>query len=214
MKQWHIGRLLAYGFEQTPMGYRYQTALLAGDFHLLIAIDGESGELTSELLDAETQSAYTLHLASDATGAYIGQVKSEYEQVLTSIQQQCSQQQVFKSQQAQALIEVANRRYHTALEFLWAKSPPTAVLRRPETGKWYAVMTRLAANKLGLEHEELVEIVILHQTKECVSELLTQVGYYPAYHMNKQRWYAVILDETISTTQLVERLNQSFELAR
>ena len=56
---------------------------------------------------------------------------------------------VFESAQALAVIEYARRKRGDEAEYLWAKAPKNAILRRQDSGKWYAAILTVERRKLG-----------------------------------------------------------------
>ena len=44
-------------------------------------------------------------------------------------------------------------------EFLWKKSPENGVFRHAENNKWFAVIMRVEASKLGLNEEARLDIL-------------------------------------------------------
>ena len=56
------------------------------------------------------------------------------------------------------IFEYVQKQYGTVPEYLWSKSPDSVVLRH-KNGKWYAVFMTVEKSKLGLEGNELVDIM-------------------------------------------------------
>lgn len=48
------------------------------------------------------------------------------------------------------LIGFIKRKYGANLEFLWERAPENGVFRHAEYNKWFAVIMRVDASKLGL----------------------------------------------------------------
>ena len=57
------------------------------------------------------------------------------------------------------LLRFAALTYGTEPEYLWESTPDAAVLRHSENRKWYAIIMRIPADRLGLESSERVDIV-------------------------------------------------------
>ena len=83
------------------------------------------------------------------------------------------------------------------------------MLRRKDTNKWYALVARLTADKVGGKRDDLVEVVNLRRT-----EGMDGSRFLPAYHMNKKTWTTVVLDGTIDANKLLRFLTVSRENAR
>lgn len=104
----------------------------------------------------ESGEEYALHRVVVAQGAFIGRVCTEYEATLAEIAAACFEDAVFVSPLAKALLEYAERQYASHLEFLWPNLPDAAILRRRESGKWFAVFMVIFRRKRGLPSDALV----------------------------------------------------------
>lgn len=72
---------------------------------------------------------------------------------------------------------------------------------------------KISKSKLGDFSDEPVEALNLHATPATVANLVDNQTYFPGWHMNKQHWYTVILDEQIPDEKLYQLLADSYELA-
>ncbi|MDD6154922.1 MAG: MmcQ/YjbR family DNA-binding protein [Eubacteriales bacterium] len=191
--------------------WEYQTDVMSGEFHLLVHID-EQGKIDTDLIEAETGDEYELY-KTNASGAYVGEVREAISKALADIAEKCFDTAVYKTDQASLLIERAGKEYGSKLEFLWPKLPDYSVLRRNDNDKWYAVIMIVAGHKLGLETDDKVEIIDFRIEKDEKAELLALSGYYPGWHMNKESWFTVVLDGTLPDSELIKRMGESYELA-
>ncbi|MBQ9126741.1 MAG: hypothetical protein IJY15_03160, partial [Thermoguttaceae bacterium] len=105
---------------------------------------------------------------------------------------------VFESAQALAVIEYARRKRGDEAEYLWAKAPKNAILRRQDSGKWYAAILTVERRKLGgvpkkkrlddgpdaFDGSETVEVFNLKEDPEEIRYLVDGRLFFPAYHMN------------------------------
>ena len=67
---------------------------------------------------------------------------------------------------------------------------------RHESGKWFAIAMRIPRRKLGGDTEDTVDVVNFKCAPEVIETIVgTEMGIYPAYHMNKTHWLTVALDE-------------------
>lgn len=204
-------KLLEYGFEQTAGKYQYRTNIMNGEFALLITIDSDDNADTV-LTEKETGEEYVLY-KTNAAGTYVGEVRTAITDILEDISQKCYQPSVFRAAQTLRMIDYVSDAYGDELEFLWTKFPDNAVWRRKDTMKWYGAILTVQRNKLGLDSNELVEIIDLRIAPERMAELLQRENYYPGWHMNKKNWYTVILDESVRDEELSKRIQDSYELA-
>lgn len=120
----------------------------------------------------------------------------------------------YKSAQTLRLLDYAKNNYATEPEFLWAKTPDCAVLRNSNSRKWYGIIMVIPANKIGIDSDNLIEIVNVRFSKGEALDFAGNVpGIYPAWHMNKKNWITIVLDGTLSDEQLFGLVNQSFGLS-
>ena len=131
---------------------------------------------------------------------------------------------VFESAQALAVIEYARQKRGDEAEYLWAKAPKNAILRRQDSGKWYAAILTVERRKLGgvpkktrlddgpdaFDGAEIVEVLNLKEDPEEVRYLVDGRLFFPAYHMHKGRWYTLVLDGSLSNEEIFERLDASW----
>ena len=107
----------------------------------------------------------------------------------------------------------ARRKYGDEPEYLW-EDHDGAVLRRKDTGKWYAVVLTVERYKLGLEGKEKVEIVDVRADPVALPDLVDGVKVFRGWHMNKKHWITLLLDGTLPIETLEEFLAESYLLAK
>ena len=95
------------------------------------------------------------------------------------------------------IFEYVQKQYGTVPEYLWSKLPDSAILRH-KNGKWYAVIMTVEKSKLGLEGNDLVDIMDVKCDPEMTSMIIQTYGFLPGYHMNKQHWITILLDGSVS----------------
>ena len=105
---------------------------------------------------------------------------------------------------------LVQEKYGNQLEYLWEKSPDTAVFRHEDNQKWYAILMRIPWDRLDKGREGLVEAVNLKYDQ--VTDLLSQNGIYPAFHMNKRYWISLPLDDTLTDEKVLELFERSWFL--
>ena len=78
------------------------------------------------------------------------------------------------------IFEYVQKQYGTMPEYLWSKLPDSAVLRH-KNGKWYAVIMTVEKSKLGLEGNDLVDIMDVKCDPEMTSMIIQTYGFLPGY---------------------------------
>ena len=101
--------------------------------------------------------------------------------------------------------------YGTDPEYLWSKDPDSAVLRH-KNRKWYAVIMTVEKNKLGLEGNEKINILDVKCDPDLVGMIIQTYGFLPGYHMNKQHWITILLDDSVSEAKTLDFLDMSYDL--
>ena len=86
--------------------------------------------------------------------------------------------------------------YGVRAERLFEKNPGFQVYRHNDTKKWFAMIMDLPESRLGLDGQKITDVVISEAT---LSYRVAEAGraFYPAYHMNKENWITVALDERV-----------------
>ena len=210
-KKVNLSKLEPFGFVLTETGYVFNQNLKDCELKLIIWIS-MSGELSAKVLDAYSEEPYTLHLTEGAAGSFVGNVKSQYEEILLSLAEQCYEPDVFHMSQALEVIEHVHNTYGDELEFLWKKSK-SAGWRRKDNNKWYGVMLSITKRQLGLDGDDLIEIIDLRIQPEELESLADHQYYFPGYHMNKKHWLTIILDDSIDLDEIKQRIAVSYQLA-
>lgn len=209
----NIQKLLSFGFEQTGNKLVYVCNLLDEQFQLTVTVSQNEKVYTS-VTDNISGEEYVLHRVPSAEGSFVGQVKTEYEAVLEEIASKCFEPDVFKSEQAKAVIAYIRETYGDELEFLWQKFPDNAVVRRKDNKKWYAAILTVSRRKLGFDSDEKVEILDLRMKPEDIEITVDGIKYLPGYHMNKKHWITICLDGTVNTYDIYIKIENSYKLAK
>jgi predicted DNA-binding protein (MmcQ/YjbR family) len=111
-----------------------------------------------------------------------------------------------------AVVEHVKNKYQIAPDYPWNKYPGYAVLRHHGTEKWFALLMNVPRNRLGLEGADGVDVVNVKCRPEIVGSLRLKPGYLPAYHMNKEHWLTVLLDNTVPEGEILELIDDSYHL--
>ncbi len=205
-------KLTAYGFTVVGEEYRYGCDILGGTFRLMITLD-RLGHADTSLTEPDTGEEYVLYKTT-AQGHFVGQVREAIDAVLRDVADACFDASPFRKPQTLTLLAHVREVYGDAPEFLWERTPGNGILRRRDSGKWYAALLTIPQSKLGLSDNRVVEIVNLHGTPDQVAELLQKPHFYPGWHMNKKSWFSVILDGSVTTDELFALLVESYRLAK
>ena len=114
------------------------------------------------------------------------------------------------SSQRERITKYIQDTYGTEAEYLWADSPGNAIFRHSASKKWYAVMMRVLPEKLGLMGEEALDVMDIKCSTIMIGSLLSTKGVLPAYHMNKNHWISIVLDDSVPDDQIIPLLELSY----
>ena len=206
--QFNQEKAQAFGFVENGGVWTYSCRILQGDFVMTVSITADN--VSFQVFDQETGDLYPQVHMGTMRGVFVGNVREACLGILYQIRKSCFAVQDFICPQTKRIMAQVQEKYGNQLEYLWEKSPDTAVLRHEESQKWYAVLMKISWDKLDKGKEGLVEAVNLKH--DCVTALLTQRGIYPAFHMNKRYWISVALDDTLSDEEVLELIETSWKL--
>lgn len=205
-------KLIVYGFEKSGESFIYRTFICENSMRLTVAVDN-SGKITTEVWDTETEEPYTLFLVDGAAGEFVGRVREEYTRVLEDIAERCFETQIFKCGFTSEIIEYARKKFGDEAEYLWERFPDNAVLRRSDTKKWYAVILTVPYRKFGIEREGTVEVIDMRMEPDELERTVDDKTCFRGWHMNKKHWVTMLLDGSAPLDEIIRRLNESYNLA-
>ena len=206
--QFNSKKAKEYGFIENQGVWTYSLTILKGDFLMKITV--EDSDLTFQVFDQETGELYPQVHMESMRGTFVGSVREACLEELFDIRKACFEVQKFLCPQTKRIMALVQEKYGNQLEYLWEKSPDTAVLRHEENQKWYAILMRIPWDRLDKGRDGLVEAVNLKHDQ--VADLLSQNGIYPAFHMNKRYWISLPLDDTLTDEKVLELFERSWFL--
>ena len=197
-----------YGFVENGEVWNYSCQILQGDFSMTVSITPDN--ISFQVFDQETGDLYPQVHMESMRGSFVASIREACLEILYQIRKACFDVQDFIFPQTKRIMAQVQKKYGNQLEYLWEKSPDTAVLRHEGNQKWYAVLMRIPWDKLEKGREGLVEAVNLKHDQ--VADLLSQKGIYPAFHMNKRYWISLALDDSLSDDEVLDLLETSWNL--
>ncbi|GAB6930547.1 MmcQ/YjbR family DNA-binding protein [Paenibacillus sp. JCM 10914] len=211
-KKPNYNRLEKYGFHKKNDIYTYTTLIAEQQFQLTVLIT-DDGIVDTKVIDSQSGDEYVLHRTDVAIGSFIGKVREAHDDVLNKIAESCYETDVFKSDYAHRVISYVEKTYGDELEFLWQRFPNNAIWRRKDTNKWYAALLVLAKRKLGMDSDDIIDIINLRILPEDIETIVDKQGYFPGFHMNKKHWCTICLDGSVPIEEVWQRIDESYRLA-
>lgn len=208
----NFDKLKKYGFKKVDDKFVFQTLIMDGQFTLFVTVNNLS-KVSTKVIDNSSNEEYVLHLVG-GVGEFVGNVRIEIEKILVDIKNNCFEKEIYKSKQTKEIIEYVRKVYGDELEFLWEKFPTDAIWRRKDNKKWYGLIMTLSKRKLGLNSDDVVEIMDVRGEPEKIATLVDDKNFFKGYHMNKNHWLTFCLDGSVSTSQIYALIDESYALAK
>ena len=200
-------KLIQYGFKKDNEIYKYSVNFMNDKFRADITIN-INGQVTGKVWDIKVDDEYTNFRIENNTGEFAGKVKEEYQNVLNDIKDKCFINEDFIYNQTNRIAKYIKDKYNVSPEFPWDSSPGCGVFRCPNN-KWFGLIMNIDESKLNT-HSGEVEIINIKANN--ITELIKKEGYYRAYHMNKEKWLTILLNDTVKDDEIFALIDESYNL--
>lgn len=110
------------------------------------------------------------------------------------------------------LFEWAKETYGTEPDYPW--NDWNCVLRHKHNNKWYALIMEIEETKLGINSDKIVDVLNVKCDPLLIGSLRMKEGFYPAYHMNKDKWISILMDGTVPANEIIELIELSYSLTK
>ena len=109
------------------------------------------------------------------------------------------------------VFQYVRKQYNSEIEYLWLRDPNSAVFRHRDNQKWYGIVMKIPRSKLGLNTDELVDVLNVKLDSPLLADLLTrEAGFFPGYHMNHSNWVSILLDGSVPLDEVCPWIDRSF----
>lgn len=207
-------RMEAYGFEDKGPGAVLSRGFMDGDFTAELVVH-KNGTVRGRVIDNMNEEEYYQLRMPNYTGAFVGAVREEYEKLLRDIAKKCCNEVAFAADQSNRIAAAIMERYSVKPDFPWDDSrySSAGVFRHSNNNKWFGLIMGIDRRLLdkGAE-EEQVDVLNLKADESRIGVLHKLRGVYPAYHMNHSKWISVILDDSLSDSDVMDLVDTSFRL--
>ncbi len=109
------------------------------------------------------------------------------------------------------ILRYAMDKYGTRPEYLWARWPNYAILRRADNKKWYGAILDVPRERLGLAGTDVVDVLNVKCDPGLYAFINGENGILRGYHMGGT-WVSVLLDGTVAHEQIFALLDASYKL--
>jgi len=200
-------KLIPYGFKKDSDKFTLSKSILDNSFRTDIVIQ-ENGSISGKIYDLSFDEEYTNFRVSSQMGKFVSKIREEFESILIDIRDNCSIKHYFIKDQSNRIANSIIKTYKDTPEFLWTKFPGYGIFRNPTNDKWYALIMNIDKSKIDDDTGE-IEVINLKLDEEKIRKLLKRKGFYKAYHMNKENWITIILDETLKDEEIMNLVEES-----
>ena len=200
-------KLLAYGFTEADGNLVVKKEIADSQFYAEIKLSEKT--LTADVFETATDEKYVLFNVASAHGAFVGQIRSEVQNVIEEIRDKCFISRDIKEK----YVDFLHSYFNAPGDNPWAEEPfNSSTVYRCPNNKWFALIMQIKFKNLGFESDEPVWIVNLKAEK--VESITDKKSIFPAYHMNKKYWITVLLTAVTDFEKLCELTKKSFALVQ
>jgi len=204
----NLDKLTTYGFKKKKDKYEYSCNFCNDDFKAYFSVSMH-GDVTGKVYDLEMDDEYTLFRIDANHGEYVTKVREEYKKLLMDIKDKCFDKELFIGNQSNRITKYICDKYKVKPEFLWEKYEGAGVFRNKKNNKWFGIIMNVDKSKITRGSGE---IEVLDLKSANVSSEIKIKGIYEAYHMNKKNWISIILDDTLSDSEIIKYIDNSYIL--
>ncbi len=204
-------KLQTLGFEKRDRAFVFSKKIIDGEFCLSVQIENDL--ITSCVTEVSNGERYVLYDVKGHEGAFVGLMRKEYFEIVNQVKENCCTKNGFKTKSANNVIDYVWQTYRDKPEFLWEKTPDSAIIRNKLNAKWYVVFLCVDNSKLGIKEKGKSEIVNLHLQPELIKNLLDNANFFPAFHMNKKHWITVRLNDNLNDAEIFNLIDISYNLS-
>ncbi|MBQ1483062.1 MAG: MmcQ/YjbR family DNA-binding protein [Erysipelotrichaceae bacterium] len=205
-----LKKLKAFGFVLNEDVWSYRKDLF--DVMELRVSVHKDGNVDAYAWDKDLDERYD-NVESNQYGAYVSQVRNAYIEELERIRDACFVREQFSCPQTKRILEHLRKQYGTKPQYIWKRYPDHAVLTDKSGGKWFGILMAVNGKKLGLEDREY-EVLDLRSDVSMIRGLKDEKGFHEAYHMDKEKWIAVLLDDSVDDLVIQSLIEYSFDQAK
>ena len=200
-------KLLAYGFTEADGNLVVKKEIADSQFYAEIKLSEKT--LTADVFETATDEKYVLFNVASAQGAFVGQIRSEVQNVIEEIRDKCFISRDIKEK----YVDFLHSYFNAPGDNPWAEEPyNSSTVYRCPNNKWFALIMQIKFKNLGFESDDPVWAVNLKAEK--VESITDKKSIFPAYHMNKKYWITVLLTAVTDFEKLCELTKKSFALVQ
>ena len=197
-------RLINFGFQFEENILFFRKNILNDTFRIEIKLINKYFEV--EVYDLDFNEVYSLFSVDSANGEIVTAIREEVKDVLEKIL--CLESVIYED-----VLHYVKDQYNSTIVKPFKTNPDIKALVTPK-GKWYALFLDVEYNKLQKDSlvDSKVKIVNLKHLSSEISTVIDNRNIFPSYHMNKNHWISVVLDNNIDIEYVKELIELSYNL--
>lgn len=197
-------RLIDFGFQFEENILVFQKNILNDAFRMEIRLVSTDFEI--EIYDLDFNEVYSLFSVDSASGEIVTAIREEVKDVLEKIL--CLESVIYED-----VLRYVKERYNSTTVKPFKTNPDIKALVTTKN-KWYALFLDVEYSKLQKDSlvDSKVKIINLKHLSSEVSTVINNRNVFPAYHMNKNHWISVVLDNNIDIEYVKELIELSYNL--
>ncbi len=200
-------RLSEFGFIKTDNYYKYEKNVM-NDFILIVKV--YENEIIFDAYDTFTNDKYLMFYTNNSS-SIVGLLREECNKIISYIKEY-NEEDIFKEKQSKMISDYIFEKYNDKLEFLFKNLPECAIARNKKNNKWYLTISRNKKSVLGVNSDEIIEIINLKIETDRIESIVDNERYFKGYHMNKKHWITIILDGSVPIEEIYKLIDNSYRL--
>ena len=196
--------LINFGFQFEDNILVFKRNILKGAFRMEIRLVSTDFEI--EIYDLDFNEVYSLFSVDSASGEIVTAIREEVKDVLEKIL--CLESVIYEN-----VLRYVKERYNSTTVKPFKTNPDIKALVTIKN-KWYALFLDVEYSKLQKDSlvDSKVKIINLKHLSSEISTVINNRNVFPAYHMNKNHWISVVLDNNIDIEYVKELIELSYNL--
>lgn len=196
--------LINFGFQFEDNILVFKRNILNDVFRMEIKLISTDFEI--EVYDLDFNEVYSLFSVDSASGEIVTTIREEVKDVLEKIL--CLESVIYED-----VLRYVKERYNSTTVKPFKTNPDIKALVTTKN-KWYALFLDVEYSKLQKDSlvDSKVKIINLKHLSSEISTVINNRNVFPAYHMNKNHWISVVLDNNIDIEYVKELIELSYNL--
>ena len=197
--------LINFGFQFEDNILVFKRNILNDVFRMEIKLISTDFEI--EVYDLDFNEVYSLFSVDSASGEIVTAIREEVKNILEKIL--CLGSFVYED-----ILCYAKGKYNSTTVQPFKTNPDIKALVTTKN-KWYALFLDVEYSKLQKDSlvDSKVKIINLKHISSKISAITDNRNIFPAYHMNKNHWISVVLDNNIDIEYVKGLIELSYDLA-